>query len=487
MVIVIGSKNISLRQKKILQEAKNSHELYFIEAISQVLRDDDITSGRENVDPQWIELFKKNRQELIKRISPEFFDVLDSLLGKFSSIDSGTFKINPSNLKVTFLLGAGASKPSPSDIPTVKELLPDLLSRARRLNRPELQNLSDFCDRSRIDNIEDLLTAAYLSEYCSRNSNVLSLIEFLLYGNKDDRQEELREERRRFSFKRSETVTSVAYLQDTLLVLFGLLSSTMLPASPNEAHKAIARFINKNPGSSIITTNYDCCMDIALLDEEMDFSYKVDFANFKEVKSENSNSLLKLHGSLNWFYCETCQTVHMIDIRKMKSGYQDVSIPYPVIAVCKECGGQRKGLIVPPLAMKFDMAPPLTPMIQKVQETLINSSLIVVVGFSFSDADLYISRMVTKALQDNREMKLIVFDPDQSVVEKIRQQFTLRILKFDPSRILGVGKDCSAILPSFLDGELNKKHSEREETFEAKTILPTHIHANEIEDIKIIT
>ena len=84
------------------------------------------------------------------------------------------------------MLGAGASKPSPSDIPTVKELLPQLLERARRLDRDDVTQLAAFCEQRKIDNIEDLLTAAQLASFSSKTPNVLRLMNYLLYGRDSD-------------------------------------------------------------------------------------------------------------------------------------------------------------------------------------------------------------------------------------------------------------------------------------------------------------
>lgn len=334
------------------------------------------------------------------------------------------------------------------------ELLPDLLQRARRLNRQDLDRLADFCDESGIHNIEDLLTAAQLSEFCSRNPTILRLIEFLIY-RKGQRGSESNLPK---SMHQSPTgdVGAVAFLQDTLQVLFGLLSSRMLPAKPNAAHKAIASHAHKHPGTSIVTTNYDCCMDLALGTAGKDFSYLVDFRNQVKAKSASARkcSLIKLHGSLNWFYCDTCQHVHLIDIKKTVKEYMADQSCYSVIAVCRGCGGQRRGLLVPPLAMKFGLAPPLTPLIERAQEAFNGADVIVVVGFSFADADLYISRMLTKSLQTLDKVKLLVFDPDYGVVERLRRQLSLRIPDFNSTRVVRMAHDCSKLLPAFLAGRL---------------------------------
>jgi len=197
-------------------------------------------------------------------------------------------------------------------------------------------------------------------------------------------------------------------------------------------------------------------MDLALGEESKDFSYVVDFANPKKPVSggKPETSLIKLHGSLNWFYCETCQQVHQIDIRQTVADYVQDRAAYPVIAVCKACGGPRRGLLVPPLAMKFDVAPPLNTLIERAQEAFLNADSIAVVGFSFADADLYISRMITKAMQVSSNRRIVVFDPDRTVSQKLRRQLSLRITNFYAKRVIMVVGDCAKNLPLFFEGRL---------------------------------
>ena len=428
------------------------------------------------------------------RINPRRLDRIFEVFGELVfPIDSAIKNIDPQVEKIAFLLGAGASNPSPSNIPTVTELLPELLRRARRLDREQVTNLADLCDEFDVDDIEDLLTAVQISHFCSRNPRILRLVQSQLFNYRHRSSEDrvLGSRQRPMPRPTPTDVSSVAYLQDTLQVLFGLLSNLMLPASPNDGHQAIAEFLHHNPSTPIMTTNYDCCMDLALFNNHIPFSYTIDFANpiVMENNSPTANShdnsanaaLIKLHGSLNWFYCETCQKVRLINIKRTVDDYMNHRAEYPIISVCNECGGQRRGLLVPPHAMKFDVAPPLQPLVANAASCFENASLIVVVGFSFADADLYISRMLTKALQashdtkiaiidpDNlyisrmltkalqasHDTKIAIIDPDSGVIDKVRRRFRTQIPDFDSdSRVLKLVGDCSEILPKFLGGSL---------------------------------
>lgn len=445
----IGTDTISPMQSHYLERAKVDAR-FFHQGIRQLIDDADIRSDRESVDPTWARLYEQYGEELKDYLPPGEFEQIASFIQKMSPYQPELASIDPNDSRICFLLGAGASKPSPSDIPTVKELLPELLTRARRLDREDLIRLDRFCRERKIDNIEDLLTAAQLATFCSRNTAALNLLNFLLYKERDD------EDYPRRKRGRVPEVDSVAFLQDTLQVLFGLLSNTMLPAKPNLAHQAIASYVEKHRDAAIVTTNYDCCMDLVLGHEGKDFQYSVEFSIGAGARQQTNTlpRLIKLHGSLNWFYCETCQDVHLVDIRETLEQYLQDKMPFPVIGICRKCGGQRRGLLVPPLAMKFDVAPPLNPLLERANEAFEQADVIVVVGFSFAEADLYLSRMLSRSMQRSANQKLIVIDPDADVVARVRRKFEAIILDFDPHRVIRAAVDCVEAIPKFLAGEL---------------------------------
>jgi NAD-dependent SIR2 family protein deacetylase len=453
MAVKLGTDGISRMQSQLLEVAKRLVTASdAAPGLVEVLTDPDILSGQESLHPDWLPIYASSRDFLPERLK-SIGDSLAPTSPAMAEIDART-------LRTCFLLGAGASKPKPSEIPTVKELLPDLLARGRRLDRDDVTRLADFCDRSGISNIEDLLTAAQVSEFCAKNRSVLRLVEFLLYrdGADSDRDDvdfvRLAPARRR---RPPVDVSSVALLQDTLQVLFGLLSSRMLPAEPNAAHQAISAFAKEHTNAAIVTTNYDCCMDRALTAGGSEFTYSVDFGSSGLVEDDTDSCipLIKLHGSLNWFYCETCQHVNLLDIEKTIKNYKSNESLYPVIGVCKDCGGQRRGLLVPPLAMKFDVAPPLNRLLDRADQLFSKAELLIVVGFSFADADLYLTRMLAKAMQDTNK-RLLVVDPDSAVVDKIGRRLSARIPNFHKTRIVSTKLGCEEFLPKFLSGALLK-------------------------------
>jgi hypothetical protein len=103
--------------------------------------------------------------------------------------------------------------------------------------------------------------------------------------------------------------------------------------------------------------------------------------------------------------------------------------------------------------MKFDVAPPLTTLLKEAHSAFEASDVIVVVGFSFAEADIYISRMLSKSMQTRLHQKLIIVDPSTDIAYKVRRKFKSSIPHFNEQRVIMVTDDCSKALPKLLRGE----------------------------------
>src|SRR5262249_48136576 len=152
-----------------LARASSSSGEIAAQAFRRVVEDDEIRSESEELHPDWLQLFESRRDVLRRYLPPRAAKEIDSFFEKCRRFDQQLCTLDLVKVRTTFLLGAGASKPAPSNIPTVKELLPQLLERGRRLDREDVTKLAAFCEERGIDNIEDLLTAAQLATFSSRN------------------------------------------------------------------------------------------------------------------------------------------------------------------------------------------------------------------------------------------------------------------------------------------------------------------------------
>ncbi len=374
-------------------------------------------------------------------------------------IENEIFKIRVNNqTKVTILLGSGAS--APSGIPTVNRLLPELWKSAKKIDRDELNRLIAWCKDRKITNIEDLLTAAYIANFVVKNENVSSLLDYFLFTRKREHSEGMRYFGQ---FRRDMDESSIKSLQDTLLILFGLLPSTMISASPNSAHSAIVNFIKHHKNTSIITTNYDGCMDEAIL-REAKLHKKIIPQDNKANNNLHVAKVIKMHGAINWSCCDSCQDVHETDLLELKEAYGSDKFSYAVIGLCKNCGGQRRPLLVPPLAFKFVMFPNLIDIWNSARSALEKAHYLIVVGYSFSEADTYISKIISRSMSMNKHQKILIIDTNPNLAPTLREKFSIHIDNFDQARVLEACASCDKILPKILQSLLNESQPKNKAT-----------------------
>jgi len=429
------------------------------EYVLTVASDDDIEAGREALDPAWADVWDL-LAPMAERFAPA--DLVRSVgerMGRVMAVDEDVWDVRlAEGQSAAVLLGAGASVPEPSGLPTVTGLLPELWKRAAKLGREDLESLSTWCRDNGIRNIEDLLTAAYIANFAARNSGVLSLLDYFLFH----RQREAPEPR--FSrFARSPAapqadVAAAALFQDTLQTLFALLTGTMIAAAPNAAHKAVAGLASSWPKTAVLTTNYDSCVDEALEGAGLPLDYLLE-----EPSGEARDAgleLLKMHGSVNWFFCDSCQSAVHFPLKEVRRAYQEETLSYPVIGICRECGGQRRPMILPPLSFKFLMFPALTGVWERARVALAAADLILVVGYSFSEADTYLTNMVTRAIASGPHKRMIVVDESPALVPRLRSRFSALIDGFDESRLMQVTKSCDEVLPKLVESLLRRRKSE---------------------------
>lgn len=156
-----------------------------------------------------------------------------------------------------------------------------------------------------------------------------------------------------------------------------------------------------------LSTNYDVLIDQTLIDRnEITVDYGIDFANYRRPAcSVQQNkpivNLYKVHGSLNWSYCPTCNTVELINCRQ---GLRRLHTE-PLQALCAICQSIKIPVIVPPTFFK-DMSNNFINIVwHKTEACLRNTGHIVFCGYSFPDADMHIKYLL-KRIQTNRTDRL---------------------------------------------------------------------------------
>jgi len=417
----------------------------------------------EPLDPRWMNIWEEKYKRYAHRSAPLHIiryieeEIVQS--PKVKAIDEEVWEIKINDdIKVTFLLGAGAS--APSDIPTVDKLLSELWKRARKIGREDLDRLAKWCSERDINNIEDLLTAAYISYFAARNRNITSLLGYFIFsGGRELSEEVYFLQRRRLPRSPEIDVSSISFLQDTLQTLFGLLTSTMISASPNPTHQAIVDFIKTHKNTSIITTNYDGCIDEALLRDGIPLKGTI---SGEKGDSSDAIQLIKMHGSINWAYCDSCQDVREFDLLELKEAYEKDKLSYPVMGICKNCGGLRRPLLVPPLSFKFLMFPNLIDIWNSASQSIEEADYLIIVGYSFAEADTYITKIISISMSLKENQKMIIVNTDPNLVPTLRDRFSAHIDGFNEKRILKACESSEKILPDILRSMLGQKDIKKE-------------------------
>ena len=185
--------------------------------------------------------------------------VIDQFLGRLKS-----------SPRIACLIGAGASAPDPTGIPTVNSLLPILWDKAAEISHQPLLRLREQCEQLEIRNIEHLLTAVYLAQDAVTNPLVNRLLQGII-SKKDEGADSLDgpwyDPSEQSRLGRGENVADtglVEGLRDAVNTLFSVLVGMMLGKEPNAIHKAVAELCALHAPVSVISTNYDVCVETAL-------------------------------------------------------------------------------------------------------------------------------------------------------------------------------------------------------------------------------
>jgi len=316
---------------------------------------------------------------------------------------------------VVFVLGAGASHPD--GVPLQKHILPMILS------DKESKLRDTFIGCNVIQFLEDNFVYDIKNEKFPNLEAVFGFLDYFIQQNE--------------SLNSTYNHNKIVEIKEFLIKLIHYIVNLQTDKRSQYYHKFWEGVQNYNSNISIITLNYDTLLEQAFdflyqklgfidycthlmnydkIDELRDFNFWV---NPREPVMVNNNfspvpiKIIKLHGSLNWKYCNCCnQTLltpwhRTIDLHKGKF----LGFTYPdnekYEYVCPLDGTEFQTLIMPPSYIKSLNQPVISQLISEASREIRDAKKIVFIGYSLSDADVHIKALFRKQLRPDQEVVVV--------------------------------------------------------------------------------
>lgn len=189
------------------------------------------------------------------------------------------------------------------------------------------------------------------------------------------------------------------------------------------------------PSTTFIGLNYDILIDRAIFSETgSDPDYGVatkpeDEQHLGPVEGGGEHvMLLKLHGSLNWLLCPTCNMLFFDRYEKSA-----VHLPGRIHRIpCPACREPRVPLIVPPTFFKVMSCYFLQCIWRRAEESLKQADRIIFCGYSFPDADIHVKYLLKRAEMNRNGSPPSIFIVNQHTgkTKQQRQQEVNRYERF---------------------------------------------------------
>jgi NAD-dependent SIR2 family protein deacetylase len=327
---------------------------------------------------------------------------------------------------VTFVLGAGASKPD--GVPLQRELLPLIIS--GEISEIENSEIGKIV----VEFIKDNFKYNADSHQFPQLEAVFGFIDYFIQQNE--------------SLNKKYTTDRFIIIKEYLIKLIHYVVNLQTEERSRYYYQFWKSIQKYSTNSSVITLNYDTLLEHALgfmFRTQAYIDYGIPLMNFEKlpqlknynfwinpkepvIVNENENpvpiKILKLHGSLNWKYCNCCnQTLLTPWDRKIElSRGKFLGYTYPENEeyeyTCPLDGTDFQTLIMPPTYLKTLNHPIISQLLSEASREIRVSKKIVFIGYSLSNADLHIKALFQKHLNEGKEV--IVINPKKQEALELR-------------------------------------------------------------------
>lgn len=209
------------------------------------------------------------------------------------------------------------------------------------------------------------------------------------------------------------------------------LVAALQPPEPYASFANLLGRIQEDPrlGDSValITFNYDLALEVALFRADRCPYYALEDEEFP-VKAV---PLLKLHGSLNWCSCASCQSTIAVPIthdgiKKCASQVDQRTALLSSSSLLQNyahCGNRVASdpLLVPPTWNKTKYYEELDSVWARAAQELFEAQRIVVIGYSLPDSDIFFRYLYALGTAGGPPLRrFLVFNPDEGLERRFR-------------------------------------------------------------------
>lgn len=177
--------------------------------------------------------------------------------------------------------------------------------------------------------------------------------------------------------------------------------------------------------AAVITFNYDLAIDYAIQGCLMSLNYFLD----ADVARATSVPLIKLHGSLNWGACSSCQKLHAAKLKSptdvepevKQYSYRIDAKQFFEIECCGQKGGVAGVTIVPPTWSKGEYHQKIGAVWRAAARHLSEARNIVVIGYSLPKSDMFFRYLFGLGTIGEPLNRVVLMDPDPDVQKRFKE------------------------------------------------------------------
>ncbi|MGA8584080.1 MAG: hypothetical protein WB715_09640 [Roseiarcus sp.] len=212
------------------------------------------------------------------------------------------------------------------------------------------------------------------------------------------------------------------------LRIFDLLEEQLKKAPTNNHWQLLQTVYPAGTQPCVISTNYDLIIDAAMMavsekrtPEGRLPDYRVHLSTpFYAAEGERFGTLLKLHGSLNWLYCRTCQRIEIgasessrfLKVLGRVVGPSIKQSYTPDGNLCRTCSTRMRPLLIAPSHLKDYRNPHLAQVWYEAERVLREADRVVFIGYSLPDDDVEVVYLLKRSLAHLKPDRITVVEYD---------------------------------------------------------------------------